>query len=99
VYEAPRRGPPRHKIDAGIQHDRVEATTPLPGSDRGATDLRLCHHGLDLLWTSGNRGREPETPHSAAVRALSLGGSHMEVPDGPIRWFGCFAEADVDPCG
>jgi hypothetical protein len=30
------------------------------------------------MWTSGNLGREPETPYSAAVRGLSLGSWHME---------------------
>src|SRR5271166_4159875 len=44
--------------------------------------VRSRSRGVVHMWTSGNRGREPETTHSAAVRALSLGGSHM----GGTRW-------------
>jgi hypothetical protein len=40
-----------------------------------------------------------QDPHSAAVRAVSLGGSYMEVPDDPICRFGRFAKVDVDLCG
>jgi hypothetical protein len=57
---------------------------------RGRTDT-MCGHRVIAVGS--------QDPHSAAVRAVSLGGSYMEVPDDPICRFGRFAKVDVDLCG
>jgi hypothetical protein len=58
---------------------KSQATTTIPVQLSGPEFIAFI---FPHVWTSGNRGWEAETPHSAAVRALSLGSSHMEVP----RW-------------
>jgi hypothetical protein len=50
------------------------------------------------MWTSGNRGREPEAPIVPQSGRCRSAVQTWEVPDGPICGFGCFAKVDVDLC-
>jgi hypothetical protein len=55
------------------------------------TDIERLH--AHIVKTSGNRGRGARTTHSAAVWALSLGGSHMGGTRWPDSWVWMFRKS------